>query len=326
MNEHLSQDEIDTLLGGVDSGAVETEVDRLADGEAVPYDFSSQHSYIRSRMPALDMVNDHFTRSLRTSISNMLRRVTQVTAKGVKMVKYSEYLRGLIMPTSCNLINIKPLDGTGMIVIDPKLVFATVDNFFGGDGRYHTRIEGREFTPTEKRVVQLLLDLSFSDLKKAWEPVMKLDFSFINSEINPAFAKIVDPADVVVVSTFLMELDGGSGEFHVVMPHTMLEPIMDLLESGAVNEKDKVNKNWTNVLEEELKRAEVKIKGSMAHTRLTLGDVLDLNPGDIIPVQLSELLTVSAENVPVFRGVFGVSNGKNAVRYVEPINQDEYSN
>ncbi|MCP3671245.1 MAG: flagellar motor switch protein FliM [Gammaproteobacteria bacterium] len=326
MNEHLSQDEIDTLLGGVDSGAVETEVDRLADSnEAVPFDFTSQNNVIHGRMPALDMVNEHFTRSLQTSVFNMLRRTAHVTVEGVKMVKYSEYLKDLIMPTSCNVINIKPLQGNGMIVIDPKLVFATVDNFFGGDGRYHTRIEGREFTPTEKRVVQILLDLSFADLKKAWEPVIKLDFGFINSEINPAFAKIVDPTDVVVVSTFNMELEGGAGEFYIVMPYAMLEPIMDLLETGASADKNELNQNWVHAMEQEIKQAVIELGCSMAHTKLTLGDVLDFTPGDIIPIELTELVTVRATDTPVFKGVLGVSSGKNAVRYIEPIRRTDYS-
>lgn len=326
MNEHLSQDEIDTLLGGVDSGAVETEVDRLADShEAVPFDFTSQSNVIRGRMPALDMVNEHFTRSLQTSVFNMLRRTAHVTVEGVKMVKYSEYLKDLIMPTSCNVINIKPLQGNGMIVIDPKLVFATVDNFFGGDGRYHTIIEGREFTPTEKRVVQILLDLSFADLKKAWEPVIKLDFSFINSEINPAFAKIVDPTDVVVVSTFNMELEGGAGEFHIVMPYAMVEPIMDLLETGASADENELNQNWVHAMEREMKQAVIELGCSMAHTKLTLGDVLDFTPGDIIPIELTELVTVRAADTPVFKGVLGISSGKNAVRYIEPIRRTDYS-
>lgn len=326
MNEQLSQDEIDTLLGGVDSGAVDTEVDRLADSnEAVPFDFTSQNNVIRGRMPALDMVNEHFTRSLQTSLFNMLRRTAHVTLEGVKMVKYSEYLKGLIMPTSCNVINIKPLQGNGMIVIDPKLVFATVDNFFGGDGRYQTRIEGREFTPTEKRVVQILLDLSFADLKKAWEPIIKLDFSFINSEMNPAFAKIVSPTDVVVVSTFNMELEGGSGEFHIVMPYAMVEPIMDLLETGASADENELNQNWVHAMEQEMKQAVIELGCSMAHTQLTLGDVLDFTPGDIIPIELTELVTVRAADTPVFKGVLGVSSGKNAVRYIEPIRRTDYS-
>ena len=325
MHEHLSQDEIDTLLGGVDSGDVDTEVDNLIDPhEAVPYDFSGQDTVVRGRVPALDMINDRFTRSLQTSIFQMLRRTAHVIIEDVKMVKYGEYLKGLVMPTSCNMINVKPLQGTGMIVIDPKLVFATVDNYFGGKGSFHTRIEGREFTPTEKRVVQLLLNLSFDDLKKAWDPVMKLDFNFINSELNPAFAKIVNPTDVVIVSTFKLELDGGGGEFHIVLPHSMIEPVIELLESGSTGEDDDMHKKWIHALKEEMKQATVKLDCSIAHTQLSLSDVLNLNQGDIIPIELSDLVTVCAENTPVFKGALGVSNGKNALRYIEPIKRTLY--
>ena len=206
MNEHLSQDEIDTLLHGVDSGAVDTETD-VADGDAVPYDLASQDRIIRGRMPTLDMVNERFTRYMRISMYNMLRRTTEITAVGVKMVKFSEYIRGLFMPTNLNLINIRPLRGTGLFVIDPNLVFATVDNFFGGDGRYHTRIEGRDFTPTENRVIQMFLEIAFGDLSKAWKPVMELSYKYINSEVNPQFANIVSPTEVVVVSTFKMDVE-----------------------------------------------------------------------------------------------------------------------
>ena len=325
MNEHLSQDEIDTLLGGVDSGDVDTEVDKLIDpNEAVTFDFSGQDNVIRDRAPALDMVNDRFTRSMQASIFKMLRRTAHVTVENVKMLKYSEYLKGLIMPTSCNMINVKPLQGTGMIVIDPKLVFATVDNYFGGKGSFHTRIEGREFTPTEQRVVQLLLNLSFGDLQLAWEPVVKLDFSFINSELNPAFAKIVSPTEVVVVSTFKLELDGGGGEFHIVLPHNMIEPVMELLETGSTAEDENKHKNWINAIEQEMKQAKIEIECSIAHTKLSLSQVLDLTQGDIIPIELSDLVTVRAENTPVFKGMLGVSNGKNALRYIEPIKRNSY--
>ncbi len=326
MNEHLSQDEIDTLLSGVDSGDVDTSSDDLDTGEAESYDLGSQDRIIRGRMPTLDMINERFIRSVRISMFNMLRRTTEISTTGVKMVKFSEYVRGLFMPTSLNLIHINPLRGTGLCVIDPNLVFATVDNFFGGDGRYHTRIEGREFTPTENRVVQILLDLLFSDLAKAWKPVMELDFQFQSSEINPQFANIVSPTEVVVVSTFKMELEGGGGEFHIVMPYSMLEPIRELLDTGMQSDQVNVDHRWINTLKEEMKLAYVEIESSMGHTKLTLGEVLNLNDGDVIPIEVPDVVTVRANNVPIFRGVLGNSNGKNAIQYVEPISRPDYSN
>jgi len=326
VNEHLSQDEIDTLLNGVDSGDVDTSSDDIDSGEAESYDLGSQDRIIRGRMPTLDMINERFIRSVRISMFNMLRRTTEISTTGVKMVKFSEYVRGLFMPTSLNLIHINPLRGTGLCVIDPNLVFATVDNFFGGDGRYHTRIEGREFTPTENRVVQILLDLLFSDLEKAWKPVLELDFQFQSSEINPQFANIVSPTEVVVVSTFKMELEGGGGEFHIVMPYSMLEPIRELLDTGMQSHQVNVDQRWINTLKEEMKQACVEIDSLMGHTKLTLGEVLNLNDGDVIPIEIPDVVTVRANNVPIFRGVLGNSNGKNAIQYVEPINRPEYSN
>ena len=325
MNEHLSQDEIDTLLNGVDSGDVDTEADDLESEDAVSYDFESQDRIIRGRMPTLDMINERLTRSLRISMFNMLSRTVEVTATGVSMVKFSEYVRGLFMPTSLNLINVNPLRGTGLCVIDPKLVFATVDNFFGGDGRYHTHIEGRDFTPTENRVVQLLLELLFDDLKEAWEPVMELDFQFQSSEINPQFANIVNPTEVVVVSKFKMDLEGGSGEFHIVMPYSMLEPIRDLLDTGMQSEQVDVDCRWTKTLKEEMKEAIVEIDSSMGYTKLSLAEVLNLSDGDVIPIEMPDLVTVRAGEVPIFRGILGCSNGKNSVQYVEPIVRPDYS-
>lgn len=324
MNEHLSQDEIDTLLNGVDSGDVDTESD-VPEGEAINYELGSQDRIIRGRMPTLDMINERFTRYLRISMFNMLRRTIEISVVGVSMIKFSEYVRGLFMPTSLNLVSIEPLRGTGLFVIDPNLVFGTVDNFFGGDGRYHTRIEGREFTPTENRVVQLLLNLLFEDLQKAWQPVLQLDFKYITSEINPQFANIVSPTEVVVVSKFKMELEGNSGEFHVVMPYSMLEPIRELLDTGMQSDQVNVDHRWTNSLKDEMKQAVVEIDSSMCHTRMTLGEVLNLNEGDVIPVDFPEFVTVRAAQVPIFRGVLGISNGKNSVQFVEPIARPDYS-
>ena len=229
------------------------------------------------------------------------------------------------MPTNMNLINVDPLRGTGLFVMDPKLVFASVDNFFGGDGRYHTRIEGREFTPTETRVIRILLDLAFTDLKKAWEPVVELDFKYLSSEVNPQFANIVSPTEVVVISTFKMEVEGGGGEFHVVMPYSMLEPLRGLLDAGTQSDQVSVDQRWSRTVKEEMKQVQVEIVSSIVETKLSIGDVLNLNEGDVIPVDLPDMVTVNAAKTPVFKGVFGLSNGKNAIQFIKPIIRPDYS-
>jgi flagellar motor switch protein FliM len=326
VNENLSQEEIDTLLHGVDSGEINTESNRMPTyGEVVPYDLGSQDLTPGKHLPALDMVNERFTRSFEKSISSMLRRTAEVSAVGVQMMRFSDFQNNLQLPTSLNLININPLHGVGLFVIESELVFSTVDNFFGGNGRYQANIEEREFTPTENRVIQLFLDMSFFEFTNAWEPVLDLDFVFVKSEIDPQFANIVNHDEAVVVSTFRMELEGSSGDFHVVLPNSMLEPIRDLPGAGINAELDGNDEIWLRSLKDEMNQAIVEIDCAMAHTKLTLSDVLKLNPGDVIPVDLPELVTVRAARTPIFRGVLGVSNGMNSVQFVTPITRPDYS-
>lgn len=167
----LSQDEIDALLHGVDSGAVATE-DAVAPGEARSYDFANQVRIVRGRMPTLEMINERFARLFRTSLFNLLRRTPEIAVSPVELMKFSEYVHSLHVPTSLNIVRMQPLRGVGLVVLDPKLVFATVDNFFGGNGRF-TKIEGRDFTATETRVIHMLLKHVFADLKEAWSSTLR---------------------------------------------------------------------------------------------------------------------------------------------------------
>ena len=326
MNEHLSQEEIDTLLKGVDSGEVSTESGRLsAAGEVIPYELGSQDLTHGSHIPAMDMVNERFARRFEKSMSNMIRRSVEVSVEGVQLQKFKDFSGNLKTPANLNLININPLHGSGLFVIEPELVLSTVDNFFGGDGRYQVNMEDREFTPTENHVIQLLLGMSFNDLASAWEPLINLDFVYLRSETDPQFASIVSPDEVVVVTTFSVELDGGNGALHVVMPNSMLDPIKDLDRTGTGAEQNGIDEEWIRALKDGMKQAVVEIDCSMAHTKLALSDVLRLNPGDVIPVDLPELVMVRATKTPIFRGVIGVSNGKNAVQFVMPIERPDYS-
>src|SRR4030067_827179 len=212
----LSQDEIDALLHGGDDGKVETGNDpNLLDGQARDYDLASNERIVRGRMPTLEMINDRFARYLRTTIFNLLRRSAEISVGGVQTLKFSQYVHGLFLPTSLNLVRVRPLRGTGLVVFDPKLVFTLVDNFFGGDGRFYTKIEGRDFTPTERRVIQMLLSQVLKDLKEAWSMVANVEFEYLNSEMNPQFANIVSPTEVVVVNSFYVEVEGGGGATHL---------------------------------------------------------------------------------------------------------------
>ena len=316
INDLLSQDEIDALLHGVDSGAVSTEPEPVDPGVARPYDFASQDRIIRGRMPTLEMVNERFVRLWRIGLFNLIRRSADLSVRGIDLIKFGEYLHSLYVPTNLNLIRFKPLRGTGLIVFEPKLVFAVVDNFFGGDGRYPTRIEGREFTPTEMRVIQLMLRQTFADLAEAWAPVLDVEFEYINSEVNPHFANIVTPREYVVVSRFHVELEGGGGEIHVTLPYSMLEPIRELLDAGIQSDRIDRDESWNATLREQLLLAEVAVSSVLAEKRIDLRRLTRLKVGDILPIELPDTVPVCVEDIPVFTGQFGVANGRNAVKIV----------
>lgn len=322
INDILTQDEIDALLHGVNSGDIETQGEAAADdGQAKNYDFTTQDRIVRGRMPTLEMVNERFARYFRINLFNMLRRSAEISIGGVQMLKFSEYIHSLFVPTSLNLVKVKPLRGTALVVIDPKLVFILVDNFFGGEGKFYTKIEGREFTPTEMRVIEMLLALAFKDMKEAWSPVMPIEFEYVNSEVNPQFANIVSPSEVVVVTTFHVELEGGGGDMHVTMPYSMVEPIREILDAGVQSDRSDIDERWAHSLREDMKDAEIELSSYLLKTKLLLKEVLEMKPGDIINVDIPESVVIMAEDIPVFRGYYGVHDGMNSVKVIEPIRQ-----
>ncbi|KPB19393.1 flagellar motor switch protein FliM [Pseudomonas amygdali] len=313
----LSQDEIDALLHGVDDGMVQT--DTVSEpGSVKSYDLTSQDRIVRGRMPTLEMINERFARYTRISMFNLLRRSADVAVGGVQVMKFGEYVHSLYVPTSLNLAKIKPLRGTALFILDAKLVFKLVDNFFGGDGR-HAKIEGREFTPTELRVVRMVLDQAFIDLKEAWQAIMEVNFEYINSEVNPAMANIVGPSEAVVISTFHIELDGGGGDLHVTMPYSMIEPIREMLDAGFQSDLDDQDERWINALKEDVLDVNVPLTTTIAQRQLPLRDILHMRPGDVIPVELSESLVMHANGVPSFKVKLGSHKGKMALQVIEPI-------
>lgn len=317
--ELLSQDEIDALLHGVDNGAVDTTPAPAAPGEARSFDLASQDRIVRGRMPTLEMINERFARLFRISLFNMLRRQPELTVAGIELSKFNEYTHSLFVPTSLNLIRIKPMRGTALMVFEPRLVFSVVENFFGGDGKINTKIEGREFTPTETRVIQLMIKQAFADLTEAWSPVMALDFEYLNSEVNPHFANIVSPSEIVVVSKFKIELEGGGGHLHVTIPYSMLEPIRDQLDAGTQSDRMEKDERWTTTLREQLQDAELEMESELTRTVISLRQLMNLKSGDIIPITMPKTIDLCVEKMPVFRGTFGVSGGQNAVRITEVI-------
>lgn len=309
----LSQEEVDALLKGVNGD--QDEAAKPEDTTGVrPYNLATQERIVRGRMPTLEIINERFSRLLRIGLFNFLHRSAEVSISPVRVSKYSEFIRNLVVPTNLNLIHMKPLRGTGLIVLDPNLVFLLVDNLFGGDGRFHTRVEGRDFTQTEQRIIQRILGIIFETYAKSWEPVYPVEFEFIRSEMNTQFANIATPNEVVVSTTFTIELGPVSGEMHFCTPYAMIEPIRDLLTSSMQGETLEMDKRWIRLMTQQIQTAEVEILANMGSAKVTLGDILNMKVGDVISIAVPDQVTAEVDGVPVMECAYGKLNGQYALR------------
>ncbi len=313
MSEFLSQDEVDSLLRGITGETEEVKDESPRDGVR-PYNMATQERIVRGRMPTMEIINERFARLFRIALYNFIHRSSEVSVGPVKVMKFSEFIRNLPVPANLNLVQVKPLRGNALFIFDPNLVFMVVDSLFGGDGRFHTRVEGREFTQTEHRIILRMIEVLFEAYSKSWEPVYKLEFEFQRSEVNPQFANIATPNEVVVVTTFEVEFTGVGGSIHICMPYAMIEPIRELLYSPMQGDHVIADKRWLHMLSKQIQSAEIELTAVLGHAQVTLDHVLRMKVGDVIPLEVPEHVSVMVDNVPVMECKSGVSNAHYALK------------
>lgn len=311
--DFLSQDEVDALLKGA-TGESDEAQEEEEKGGVRSYNIATQERIVRGRMPTYEIINERFARLLRIGLFNFMRRTVDIAVGPVKVIKFSEFVRNLVVPTNLNMVHMKPLRGTALFVFDPNLIFLIVDNLFGGDGRYHTRVEGRDFTQTEQRIIQRLLNVVFEDYEKSWKSVYPVKFEYVRSEMNPQFATIATPNEVVVTVTFDIDMGNQGGELHVCIPYSMIEPIRDTLYSALQGDHLEVDKRWIKLLSQQVQGAEVELIANIGHTKVTFEQILSMQAGDIIPLEIPKTITAHVDGVPVMDCRYGIMNGHYALR------------
>lgn len=315
----LSQNEVDALLDGISTAADGS----LFDGEVRNFNLAEQQYIGRGRLPTLELINERFTRLLRIGLFNFLRRSSEISSGAIKVTEYGEFLKTLEQPTNINLIQIKPLRGTGLIVINPDLIFLFVDNFFGGDGRFQVKGTSREFTPTEQRTIQRVLNIIFDCYARAWDPVYKINLSWLRSEINTQFANIAGPTELVAITSFRIDIGAIGGLIHFCFPYSMIEPIRDLLSNDLQSNPDNADSQWTQSLTQQLKSAEVEAVANLCTVNTSLRAVLAMQVGDIIPVHINPTVELKVDGVPILQGVYGQFEEQYAIRVESLININE---
>lgn len=322
MNNFLSQDEVDALLRGITDGEVETEQDEVVDEIGIrTYDLANQERIIRGRMPTLEIINQKLARQLRQAFSGALRRVVDVSALNVDMIKFGEFLKTLPVPTSMHVFRMLPLRGGALLVIESKLVFALIDSFFGGPGTAFVKVEGRDFTSIESHMIQRIVNLTFEEMEKAWEPIEPIKIELERSEVNPQFVGIVPPSDIVVITPFEMEMDEARGNITVCIPYSTLEPIRSKLNAAFQSERLELDHGWMKRIFRQLEEVEVEASVELGSTDITVQNLLDLQVGDIIRLDQdcdSELI-IRIEGVPKFMGLPRVIRQKKAMEITSQI-------
>lgn len=326
MSEVLSQGEVDALLRGVGDGEVETETDEVPEEESgvVPYDLTSQEKIIRGRLPTLDIINQMFSRLFRNTFSILMRKSVEVSTVSTDTIKFGDFLRSLAVPSSLHIFRMEPLRGHGLMVVESKLVFAVVDTFFGGSGTKEAKITGRDFSSIEIRMTKSVVLSALEDLEKAWRPVHAVTTNFVRSEVNPQFAAIVPPTDIVLVILFEIEMESISGTLTICLPYAAIEPVIPKLKAQFQSEEMEVDQVWIRRLRTELLATEVELVAELGASTITPQDLMKFKVGDTLMLgnDVTDPLNLKVEQIPKFKGFPGVSRGNKAVQLTETIERE----
>ena len=315
MNQQiLSQDEVDALLQGITGESQKLDEVPVDDGAVRDYDLASQERIVRGRMPTMEIINERFARNIRIGLFNFIRKSPEISIGSIKVQKYSAFLREIVVPTNFNIVSVRPLRGSGLIVCDPALVFAVIDALFGGAGKYHTRIEGRDFSPTEQRIIGRLVDVITAEYKKAWTGIYPLELDYQRSEMQPQFANIATPSEIVVATSFTLEIGDTGGTIHFCIPYATLEPIRDVLYSTIQGDAAEPDRRWVNLMKQQIQSAEVELIAELAQAPATVEQLLSFKVGDFVELDLHQAIQAKVAGVPVFDCHYGTSNGKYALK------------
>jgi flagellar motor switch protein FliM len=322
MNQVLSQNEVDALLSAVSDNRMEgVEAGEASGAGVVQYDLANQDRIIRGRMPTLDIIHDRFIRLFRMTLSNSLRKMANISVNSTGPLKFSEFMNSLPLPSCLNILRLDPLRGAAVMVIESKLLYALVDSFFGGNDVPYTKIEGKDFTQIEIKIARRVVLSAIDDLEKAWEPVYPLKVGYSRTEINPQFVAVVPPSDVVIATTFDIELEKVAGTIKIVIPYATLEPIKSKLSVGFQSEQLEVDFIWINRIKEQIMGTSANMLVKLGVADISVRDLMELSPGDIIQLGTDATLPldVLVEGVPKFKGVPGISKGNRAIKITEVV-------
>lgn len=329
MAQVLSQDEVDALLNAVNDG----DSDDLSSGSSFdakdtgdeniqPYDLTNQDRVIRGRMPILEIIYEKFIRQFRVSLSTSLRKISTISMISTDLLKFGEFVNTLPIPSCMCIMRFNELRGPALLVFESKLAYAIIDSYFGGTDRPFTKIEGKEFTPIELTFMKKVMDMAIADLEEAWAPIHRIDAQYIRTEINPQFVGVVPPSDVIIATTLEVEFEAASGTIMIVVPYSTIEPIKQKLSSSFQTDNDIADSIWTSAMNKHIRDTKATVVVKLGEAEMTVGDLVTLEKGDIIPLnqEASGEVSIEVEGVEKMKCLIGIYKGNRAVQVTKLLN------
>lgn len=321
MSQILSQEEVDALLKGISGGEVDTDKGLAPDdaGEYAAYDLTKPDRAVK--LPKLVVITDKFCRTFRITLSNTLRKLAEIAFDSTEVQRFDEFLREIPVPANLNIFSMDPLRGYNILLIDSVLIFYFVDVLFGGTGTARTKVEGREFTSIENTVIRKMSRTILEDWGRAWESFVVVKAQYSHSEVNPQFAMIVPPNDIVITIKFNIEVENTSGVITLCMPFANIEPVKEKLAGDFSIESVSKDPFWKKILEKEVYGVNVDLRAELGKTSLSGKDLLNLKEGDIIPLNKFSYdpLSIYVGDVPKYKGLPGTFRGNNAIKITETL-------
>ncbi len=323
MEKILTREEIDELLQAIFDGRIEPDKELAQNNDQVSsYDlFSTEHTVLA---PNMDVIYDGFIRYNRVTLSNRLRKIVEIKKIGTQSYKFDEFLQTLPSPVCMAIYKIDPLKGASLIAMDSNLVFTLVDCILGGVGAPKVPDNNRMFTSIELRLMETIVKDVLSDMEKAWAPVQAAKMNLLRMEMNPRLVTIVPPEYQVITMTMEILIEDYKGEMVFVIPFMTIEPIRDKLKAGTQLDVMAVDPQWSNRLSRELLDAPLELTVELGESKITLGELMELAPGDTIMLDNDwrNDLTVKIEGIRKFTAVPGERGGNKAVQLTNRIGED----
>lgn len=332
----LDQSEVDALLAAVEAGETEEEQSSsriftrsrrdLEGVEVRAYDFKRPERVSKDQMRALQTLHEAFARNFGASLSGFLRTIVEVKVATCEQMTYSEFISGLPNPTSFNLIEADALDGQICLEISPLIIYPIIDRLLGGTSQ-DLFIPQRPMTLIETRLIGNVTNRGLAALSEAWAGIKQMVFSISSSESNPQLVQIVPPNEVVVVIGFELKMSNRAGTMNLCIPYAVIEPVMDVLsaQSWFSSAKQQRTPEVAQRVSRGLDRAPLTLTGLLAETTMTVRDLLEMRPGDVIVTDKPATMPVVAqvEGEKKFLAQLGQHRGKRALRVVRAVRKGD---